>query len=522
MDIRIDRCLLRGLEGDVRRAHRVLMNCPWPPAGEAEVLILRRIDVRARSERLPARLYQAADALMAGSIDGWSEAAAGADCVRFRSEADMLARLSLDLAAGRAGDLWFWQSFRRYWSAAPGRALAELWLDEASRLPAITAILRGRRALPPVWRQLSAPAARTLLSRIMGPDAAAELQKAPTPAAPAALWERLPAATPAAKAPSPDAAKLIAALQDFEINLETGDQAPNAKDDLALVLAVAEAHPHWLAAPDAGPRLLALRTAVAHHAGLGRRRRSERTSRRAGGSLTVPPAPPQDRAPPAGINESAPTGGVETRDERQASDQFRSTPGDAEGRGDGERQVPAETAPAAAEAPVVSDAAVDLDPTPAHDHDTWHIAQGGLFYLLNLLNWRPVRERLFADPEAMAFPSGWGWLYRLGEHLALEPEPPLIHCLAHLAGLTPKRFPADLPPLQAAADIAALGAERYARFGIWHPRLLQMPALVRHRRPELDIHYAMADLYIAVRSAALDVDPGWVDWLGTVVRFHYR
>jgi hypothetical protein len=109
MDIRIDHCLLAGPEPEVRRAQRVLMNCPWPPAGELEVPILRSVQVRARPERLPARLYQATDALMSSRVDGWSEAAAGADCVHFRSEADMLARLS----AGRAAGLWFRQSFRR-------------------------------------------------------------------------------------------------------------------------------------------------------------------------------------------------------------------------------------------------------------------------------------------------------------------------------------------------------------------------------------------------------------------------
>jgi len=193
---------------------------------------------------------------------------------------------------------------------------------------------------------------------------------------------------------------------------------------------------------------------------------------------------------------------------------------------DADRQPGPEPPPAApsradTESPLTADAGDSAAPLPAGDTDTWHIAQGGLFYLLNLLNWRPVRERLFADPAAMAFPGGWGWLYRLGERLALEPELPLIRCLARLSGLPETTFPADLPPLPAAADIATLGAERYARFGLWHPRLLQMPALVRYRRPELDIHYAMADLDIAVRSAALDVDPGWLDWLGTLVRFHY-
>ena len=165
---------------------------------------------------------------------------------------------------------------------------------------------------------------------------------------------------------------------------------------------------------------------------------------------------------------------------------------------------------------------VDSGAIPADSGDVWHVEQGGLFYLLNVLSWRPVRERLFGDAEAMAFPSGWGWLYRVGERLALAPEVPLLHCLTRLSGMPDGRFPVDLPELTAAAEIAALAAERYEPFGIWHPRLLQMPALVVLRRPELDIHFAQSDLDIDVRRAGLDVDPGWVDWLGCWVRFHYR
>ena len=58
------------------------------------------------------------------------------------------------------------------------------------------------------------------------------------------------------------------------------------------------------------------------------------------------------------------------------------------------------------------------------------------------------------------------------------------------------------------------------RYG--HPRLLRIPARVLYRRPELDVHYAMSDLDIGVRRSGMDVDPGWIDWLGTIVRFHYR
>lgn len=521
VDIRIDHCILHGPEGDVRRAQQVLQNCPWPPAGEAEVLILRRLAVRARPERLPAQLYQSADALIGGSIDGWSDGAAAADCLRFRSEADMLARLSLDLAAGRAARLWFWQSFRRYWAAPPNRALAALWLDEAPRLPAITRLLREQRALPTVWRQIDRATADALLTRLLGPAAADQLRHGHPQPAQAPATEQAPAAMPMPGSPTGRDARLGAALNAFGPHPSMGDAAQTTRDQLALTLAVAVEHPHWIAAPDAGPRLLALFQAISAPATPApdppsppRATPTPITS----GTETEQQAPPaQTRQGPRPPSPTAPDSALSA-----ATQEAGASADTAEPRDPGQPSKTAQASRADADQTATIDSDEDQRAAILADGDTWYIAQGGLFYLLNLLNWRPVRERLFADAEAMAFPSGWGWLYRLGEQLALEPEPPLSRCLARLSNLPEARFPADLPPLTAAADIAALGAERYARFGLWHPRLLQVPARIRYRRPELDIDYAMADLDIAVRGAALDVDPGWVDWLGTVVRFHYR
>ena len=38
----------------------------------------------------------------------------------------------------------------------------------------------------------------------------------------------------------------------------------------------------------------------------------------------------------------------------------------------------------------------------------------------------------------------------------------------------------------------------------------------------IDVHLALADVDIDIRRAGLDLDPGWVPWLGSVVRFRYE
>ncbi len=37
----------------------------------------------------------------------------------------------------------------------------------------------------------------------------------------------------------------------------------------------------------------------------------------------------------------------------------------------------------------------------------------------------------------------------------------------------------------------------------------------------LDTRFALGDADLRIRCAALDTDPGWLDWLGRVVTFQY-
>jgi hypothetical protein len=141
---------------------------------------------------------------------------------------------------------------------------------------------------------------------------------------------------------------------------------------------------------------------------------------------------------------------------------------------------------------------------------------------LNLLNHTVIRDLLLNDAEAVAFPSGWGWLYRLGEAFGLQYERELVRCLARLSGQEEQLFLDTTPQLKAAEDILTFGEQRYRRFGIWHSGLLHRPVHIGFLRPELTISYRMHDLDVALRKAGLDIDPGWVDWLGAMVRFRYR
>jgi hypothetical protein len=68
------------------------------------------------------------------------------------------------------------------------------------------------------------------------------------------------------------------------------------------------------------------------------------------------------------------------------------------------------------------------------------------------------------------------------------------------------------------------------RLGRWcarpgRPRLLALvrrPGAVVASRTHLEVWFDLGQAQIDVRRAGLDLDPGWVPWLGLVVRFHYE
>jgi hypothetical protein len=62
-------------------------------------------------------------------------------------------------------------------------------------------------------------------------------------------------------------------------------------------------------------------------------------------------------------------------------------------------------------------------------------------------------------------------------------------------------------------------SRRYARMGLW--TLVRRPARMAFTRTHVDVMLALRGAEVRVRAAGLDVDPGWVPWLGRVIAFQY-
>ena len=161
-----------------------------------------------------------------------------------------------------------------------------------------------------------------------------------------------------------------------------------------------------------------------------------------------------------------------------------------------------------------------------------HTNHAGLLYLLNAAADAAMPDLLFADPVLDDIP-GSELLARVALWLvtAADDDPAVLA----FAGLDPRR-------VRRGWSRAALPAGAQRRID-GHARAWAQAVAARLHRDEdpaivvagvtdrsgrierepgwVDVHLALADVDVDVRRAGLDLDPGWVPWLGCVVRFRY-
>jgi hypothetical protein len=136
---------------------------------------------------------------------------------------------------------------------------------------------------------------------------------------------------------------------------------------------------------------------------------------------------------------------------------------------------------------------------------------GGVLFLINALRRLDVEAVLeAAGPDA---PSGWRLLHDLGVAFGLHEDEPIAVFLAA------QDLDAVVPPQLLAALVCRIET-LYRPSGPW-PLPLAQPARLWATETHLDLDLEYADVDLALRLSGLDLDPGWVPWLGRVVTFHY-
>jgi hypothetical protein len=189
----------------------------------------------------------------------------------------------------------------------------------------------------------------------------------------------------------------------------------------------------------------------------------------------------------------------------------------ASGDGAGDAELPETTAPA--------------DGRPPEPPQRWTTRHAGLLFLLGVADELDLPDEL-TTVEPLAHRQLTWTLHRLGlEITRAEHDDPGVLAFA---GLPPDAQPPD-GDAPAPAELAALGAlagrvaERVReRLGGWKTPPDELLDFVCRRRGEivfdpgwLEVRLPSEEVSVDLRRAGLDLDPGWLPWLGAVVRFAY-
>jgi hypothetical protein len=188
--------------------------------------------------------------------------------------------------------------------------------------------------------------------------------------------------------------------------------------------------------------------------------------------------------------------------------------------------VPGKTDPPAREcaAGISTDAVCE----PVRDETQW----AGLLFLLNVAEDAAMPDALFADPalDGIAAPE---LLARVAMTLVpiAEDDPTVLAFAGVDARRTRRTWGPALPAPMAdrihahAAVWAQAAAQRLARRDddpmSVTAEIARRTARIDREQAWMDVHLDLESVDVDIRRAGLDIDPGWVPWLGSVVRFRY-
>lgn len=532
--VAIHRLILRARPGQQAAADGLryhLQNAEWTETGGDSWVFIRRVQVSGSSRQLPLQLLQQTRQYLKQTNNA-------DEVVRFANLTELLAALLGDLARGKANTCWYWQRWAHLFTLPAARAAQSLLSGHLTLLSSVSARLAQQGHLQTVWlvldetgsRQLAAglanlngfrlPPVRDVMATLTGQiDRMAYGNTLSVALTPLTVQHYLPAA-------------LVMRWQSVLQNLAMSDD----RFLLALVLIGQEAVPLLLQQQPV--QLLAALSGffAALQAESPRSLDRETVLQRLVAHVPV-------KAPARLVS-------AETQEPQRAAASARddllqpgknsllpndvsaiNAPAPADFR---RRDVEAETGYLTADAATAIEGADQLavmkelpesdvpllDKQPAEPvFSSFNTTQGGLLYLLNVLNRSEMRALMLEYAEQL--PSGWAWLYRLGQELQLCEDDSLVDFIALQLGLESRSGLLHLPVLPARDQVLNLVQRWYGRTEVWQADLLRLPAEIRYSPSHVDMYAAMATIRLPVRMAGLDINPGWLPWLGKVVNFHY-
>jgi len=498
-------------EDEARRASIVLADAlhtaSMPIAERGQMLLVRklalgRISPRASSATLALLLERALRNVRMAAVAFDLPAAAGANAVVIPGRAEAIARLARLHARGIETHEWFWPAAVPGWGAALSRG--ERWV----------ALLEAAHALPE-----AVLVAAEVVREVVRAGVEDELLDA-LPPRNIHHWLRREGWSPAAPGESRHAESLLTPRHAEIVHRwqRRRDIPVDGLTWIVLMLAVAE-RPARVADARLPARAAAWLSSTAGPTANAPRANGKARVDPALTANDLEPGEPSlepEIAPPAFMKrDAARTSGAAVAFDIDESAELADAP--AEAAEDALTSPPAAMKPAAA----------------LFGEQT---SFAGLFFLVSVLERLGFAEFLERHPalSESRFPARL--LLFIGARLGMKPHDPMSLALGEaepfgfeeLGALPePARTLLVRPVPRARIDtpqsawLTALRrwCRRRARIGL--ASLVCRPGRVATSLTHLEICFDLAEADLRLRKLALDVDPGWVPWLGRVVRFHY-
>lgn len=153
-----------------------------------------------------------------------------------------------------------------------------------------------------------------------------------------------------------------------------------------------------------------------------------------------------------------------------------------------------------------------------HFEHTFATNFGGTFYLLNILNRQEAQ--LIMGQQWHQASHGLLWLHQLATHLGLPKQDGINSYITNELNIELIEL-THLPMLEGLAGIITLARQWYGKANVWNTTLLELPATIEANESHIDMTVSDTLIDIDIRKMGLDVNPGWLPWLGKVVKFHF-
>jgi hypothetical protein len=166
--------------------------------------------------------------------------------------------------------------------------------------------------------------------------------------------------------------------------------------------------------------------------------------------------------------------------------------------------------------------------TVRDDGRVFYTAHAGFWFLIPLLLRTGFGHTIQDHPEWVDAQVPWHLLRSLADRLAIHPDdPPWLWLSDHDSGGAPSEESdrAEPPSSEATAVVVSwrIAIRRWCRLHahLGLASLVRRPGWVSWSQTHVEVRMPLSTVDLRIRRAGLDLDPGWVPWLGRVVRFYF-